>query len=170
MLFKTLWKMILGRTKLALVRAGALPRCHWQHGGEGNTWNSRAGTRPAWPRHRVPVIVRRQQTFFALQPPQCKPGAGWGLVLPSSLPLWLLVPGAGVPGGFSSAPSVSHHQLRAVLPDPSFSVPLLDMEEFHDAKLNQEKPVRGVKQVPGEAFLHGAWPGCSGCTKKLLSL
>lgn len=107
MLFKTLWKMILGRTKLALVRAGAPPRCHWQHGGEGT--RGAAGQGPDQPGRGTasqrPSPISSKP--FPLQPPQCKPGAGWGLALPSSLPLWLLLPGAGVPSGFSSAPSVS---------------------------------------------------------------
>lgn len=156
MLFKTLWKMILGRTKLALVRAGAPPRCHWQHGGEGT--RGAAGQGPDQPGRGTasqrPSPISSKP--FPLQPPQCKPGAGWGLALPL-----LVTPLAAAPWGWCPqwvqlrSQRLPHHQLRAGLPDPSFSVPLLDMEGFHDAKLNQEKPVRGLKLVPGEAFPHG---------------
>lgn len=121
-----------------------------------DTRSSRAGTRPAWPRHRIPATVaHQQQTFsFATSPVQTWGWLGFGSPL-------LVTPLAAAPWGWCPqwvqlrSQRLPHHQIRAGLPDPSFSVPLLDMEGFHDAKLNQEKPVRGLKLVPGEAFPHG---------------
>lgn len=126
--------------------------------------SSRGGTRPAWPGHRVPATAPSAAKCFALRPPRCKPGAGWGLALPSSSPLQLPVPGAGVPSGSSSAPSFSLNISSGQL------FPIPPSQSYHwtgKSFVMQNRTKKSRCKGPGEAFPQGAWPGCSGCTKKL---
>ena len=113
---------------------------------------------------------RRQQSVLLCHLPGASLGlAGFGsplLVTPLAAGPW----GWRLPWVQLRSQLLSPSARGSAIPSPSFFLPPLDREEIHGAKLNQEKPVQGARLVSGEAFPQGAWAGCSGYAKNLLSL